>query len=166
MKTKDLLWGVLFILVGAFLLLGKFVSLDFFSISKLWPLFVLVPGLVFELSYFADNRNAGLLVPGGILTTIGLLFLFETYTGWRYSAYTWPVYVLAVAIGLFQLYWFGGKQKGLLIPVGILTLVAVCSILTMISRTFFRWVDYSYAISVIFILLGIYLLIRNRKKSI
>lgn len=164
MKTKDLLWGVLFILAGAFLLFGKFVSMDFLNISRLWPLFVLVPGLIFELSYFFENKNAGLLVPGGILTTIGILFLFETYTSWHFAAYTWPVYILGVAIGLFQLYWFGGKQRGLLIPVAILTLVAGCSILTMISRTIFSWFDYSYLLSVIFILLGIYLLIRNRKK--
>lgn len=165
MKTKDLFWGLLFILVGAFLLLGKFVSLDFLSIGKLWPLFVLVPGLLFEIGYFSDNRNPGLLVPGGILTTIGLLFLFETYTHWHYSEYTWPVYVLSVAIGLFQLYWFGGRQRGLLIPVFILTLVAAISFLTMLSNTFFKWFDYSYLIAIIFILLGIYMLIKKSKKQ-
>lgn len=164
MKTRDLILGFVFIFIGAILLLGKFISLDFLSISRLWPLFVLVPGLMFEAGYFYDRRNAGLLVPGGILSTIGLLFLFETYTSWHFSEYTWPIYIFAVAIGLFQLYLFGGKQKGLLIPVFILTLVAAVSFLTMISNKFFRWVDFSYLISVIFILIGIYILIKNRKK--
>lgn len=165
MKTKNLFWGILFILLGAFLLLGKYVFLDFFSISKLWPFFVLVPGLAFEASYFLDKKNAGILVPGGILTTIGLLFFFETYTNWSHAGYTWPIYILAVAIGLFQLYYFGGRQKGLLIPVFILTLVAAVSAFTMLSNSLFKGLDFTYFIAIIFILLGIYLLISKNSKA-
>ena len=31
----------------------------------------------------------------------------------------WPIYPLGVAIGLLQAYLFGGREKGLLISVGI-----------------------------------------------
>jgi hypothetical protein len=34
-----------------------------------------------------------------------------------YSGVTWPVYLLATAFGLFELWLFGGKEKALLIPV-------------------------------------------------
>lgn len=161
MKTKNLFWGIIFILLGAVLILNKYFLFDFLSISKLWPIFILIPGLIFEFGYFLDRKSVGVLVPGGILTTIGLLFFFETYTHWHYSQYTWPVYLLAVSIGLFQLYYFGGKQKGILIPVFILTFIAAISFLFMLNNSLLKFFDFTYLIAIVFILLGIYMLIKN-----
>jgi len=33
----------------------------------------------------------------------------------------WPIFPIGVAIGLFQLYIFGKREKELLIPIGILS---------------------------------------------
>ena len=74
-------------------------------------------------------KNAGLLVPGGILLITGILFVFETATNWSYSDGTY-VYLLATAFGLFELWLFGGKEKALLIPVAVLTLTALCFMMT------------------------------------
>lgn len=117
MERKNYLWGIFLIFIGIILLADKIFNIGFFDAVNFWPIFVLIPGLIFEISYFASGRNPGLLVPGGILTTIGLLFFFEAFTNWNYSEYTWPVYPLSVSIGLFQLYLFGGRPTGLLIPV-------------------------------------------------
>jgi hypothetical protein len=48
-----------------------------------------------------------------------MLFLFEVTTNWHFAAYTWPIYIIGVAVGLIQLYLFGGRQKGLLIASSI-----------------------------------------------
>lgn len=66
-------------------------------------------------------EQAGLLVPGGMFLVLGCLFWFETATGWAYSAMTWPVYIWAPALGLFELWYFGGRKTGALIPALILT---------------------------------------------
>jgi hypothetical protein len=124
-----------------------------------WPIFVLIPGLVFEASFFMSGRNSGLLVPGGILTTIGTLFFFETFTNWMFAEYTWPVYILAVAIGLAQLYLFGTREKGLLIPVFILTLIAVVSFAMMVFGGILTWLNYSTILPVVLILVGLYILV-------
>jgi hypothetical protein len=117
--------GLILIALGVMFILQNVFGYNMFSMEKLWPIFVLIPGLSFEFGYFTTRRNPGVLVPGGILTTIGGLFFFETYTNWMFSEYTWPIYILAVAVGLFQLYLFGGRKKGLLIPVFILTTLSV-----------------------------------------
>ena len=38
------------------------------------------PRTYFEMNYFQTRKNPGQLVPGGILTVIGLLFCFEILT--------------------------------------------------------------------------------------
>ena len=122
--------GFILIVIGLLGLWGHFVGFGDLNWGNLWPIFVLVPGLLFELSFFSGKSPAGVLVPGGILTTIGLLFFFETFTHWRFSGNTWPVYILAPAVGIFQLYLFEKpRNNGLLIPVGILTTVAAMSFL-------------------------------------
>ncbi len=87
----------------------KFDSYDF------WVFIVLIIGLAFELGFFLTGSKAGLLIPGGILTTIGLLFVFEVSTDWFFSRFTWPVYIISVAVGLLQMYMFSKRKKGLLI---------------------------------------------------
>lgn len=76
-----------------------------------------------------------------------------------YSGVTWPVYLLATAFGLFELWLFGGKQKALLIPVAVLTLTALCFMMTnqpIIPVSVF-W-------PALFVLIGIALMVFPGKK--
>lgn len=161
MRPRNLVWGFLFIIFGVLLMLNNFFDIEFFSMHYFWPIFVLVPGLIFEVTYYMTGKDPGILVPGGILTTIGILFFFETFTNWYFSAYTWPVYPLAVAIGLFQLYLFGGRKWGLLVPIGILTAVSAISFASMVLGTLFNWINFSFIFPIILILLGIVILFKN-----
>lgn len=161
---KNTFWGLLLIILGTLAIANKFYNLDFISIGNLWPLFLLIPGLSFEFKYFSTKRDAGVLVPGGILTTLGILFLFENFTNWNFAIYTWPIYPLAVAIGLFQLYLFGGKNNGLLIPVFILGGVSIMGILKMLYGNVLYWIDSSLFLPIIFIALGLYILFKNYIK--
>jgi len=80
MKKNNALGGFVLVVVGALMLANNLGNWNLFSMDWLWPMFILIPGLVFELGYFSNRSNPGLLVPGGILTTLGLLFLFEILT--------------------------------------------------------------------------------------
>jgi hypothetical protein len=162
MRRGNIFWGITLIFIGGITLAGRFYDFDFISWSRMWPLFVLIPGLAFELGYFTTRRDAGLLVPGGILTTIGLLFVFETLTGWSFSWLTWPIYPLAVAIGLFQLYIFGGKERGLLIPVFILGGFSIVSLSNMIVRRMFSFNISGLFFPAALIVLGVYLLVKHK----
>lgn len=131
---KNPTWGILLIVIGIILIIQKMFFIQFFSWQYFWPIFVLIPGLSFEFSYFFKRKAPGTLVPGGILTTYGILFFFETFTNWNFSDYTWPVYPLGVAIGLFQLYLHSGRNSGILIPVSILTAVSAISFISMLMH--------------------------------
>ncbi|MBZ9685571.1 DUF5668 domain-containing protein [Clostridium estertheticum] len=164
MRGKNFFWGIILIFIGVGAILNNIFNIHLFTISQLWPVFVLIPGLSFEEGYFSRRKDPGLLVPGGILTTIGILFFFETFTNWHFAEYTWPVYLLAVAIGLFQLYLFGGRKRGLLVPVFILTTISVIAFATMLVGNVFYWVNTSLLIPIILIALGVYMVSKNFRK--
>lgn len=161
MARHNIIWGFLLIALGIIILANRIYGLDFISMQLLWPLFILIPGLSFEFSYFIRKKDAGLLVPGGILTTIGLLFLLQTYTYWRFSEIIAPVCILAVAIGLFQLFIFGNKSKALLIPIFILGGIGLIGLLTVLYGEILPWLNYSLLLPLILILIGLYILLRN-----
>ncbi len=117
MKKNYSTVGLLLIAVGAVILILRMFGIKIFELdtSDFWVFIVLLIGLAFEMGFFLSGRNSGLLIPGGIITTIGVLFIFEVATNWNFAEYTWPVYILSVAVGLFQMYLFSSRAKGLLI---------------------------------------------------
>ena len=160
MKRFNILLGSLFILFGVVLGISLLTDLRF----EFWPFFILIPGLIFELAFFKSPKKSdpGLLVPGGILTVIGLLYFFETLTGWKYSAHTWPVYMLAVAVGLLQLYIFGKREKGLLIPVYILTGIFI---IFMVGNMTSIFEYFKYIGPAVIIIIGIVIVLTGRSKQ-
>lgn len=156
MKTIRYLVGLLLILIGGFSLITYIFHLNNELIHHLWFLCVLIPGLYFEMNYFQTRKNPGQLVPGGILTVIGLLFCFEILTRWDYSNYTWPIYLLAVAFGLFQLYLYDHQDKGLLIPITILCLISFLFYLQL-------FISSSLLLAIFLIIIGLYILLRKNK---
>lgn len=94
-------------------------------IAHLWPtLFILPAGLLFHWGYFLSERKAyGLLVPGGLLVTAAIVCQIAVLLdAWHIM---WPGFILAPAVGLFELYLFGVRHKGLLVPVAILTTLSL-----------------------------------------
>ena len=163
-KGNTTFFGILLIAIGVLLLLNALFDWHFLRMRNLWPLFLLVPGLTFEYAYFSNRKNPGLLVPGGILTVMGSLFFFEIITGWRFSEYTWPVYIFSVAFGLYQLYWFSGKPKGLLIPIFILVLIGGVSQVLLLLDLSFAILNSSIIVPCICIGLGLFFIfVRNTK---
>lgn len=89
--------GVLLVALGVLLLLGRS------GAGFAWPLFVLVPGAALLAAALAGPRsNAGLAVPGAIVTTVGLVLLAQQATG-RFDtwSYAWGLVLAAVGLGTF-----------------------------------------------------------------
>ncbi len=161
MRRSNYLWGILMIVFGGLLLSENLFNFNIFSPMLFLPMLLLCLGLSFEAGYFINRKSPGLLVPGGILTTIGLMYFFEVITNWQFADLTWPIYVLSVAIGLFQLYLFSGRPKGLLIPIFILLAVALSFLSMNVLSVFSSWYDFKLVISLILIGLGIYVVTRK-----
>ncbi|MGG1551063.1 MULTISPECIES: hypothetical protein [Paenibacillus] len=135
--------GPILILLGVFLFLKGEVTFSTGSIfANFWPtLFVIPVGVFFHWLYFfiLQRRGVGVLVPGGILLTAGIVCQLSTlFNIWGLM---WPGFMMAVAVGLFELYWFGGRNRYLLIPINILAVMsllffAIFSIGSLISSVF------------------------------
>ena len=157
MKALNYLFGLFLLIIGIVLILVNFKVIDIVW-ENLWPVFLLVPGILFEMGYFIFRKDAGLLVPGGILITYGILFSVNVVYGWHLMEDLWPVFPLGVAIGLFQLYLFGVREKGLLIPVGIL---GVISLFFLFSNLFF--IDFKLLVGIILVIIGIWIILKKVK---
>jgi protein-S-isoprenylcysteine O-methyltransferase Ste14 len=81
--------GVLLVLLGAFFLASEQLNFDFGRFG--WPIFVIAPGVFLLLLGLAIPHEGGLgaAIPGGIVTTVGLLLAFQeatgTYASWSYA---------------------------------------------------------------------------------
>jgi len=158
MKKSGILPGLMLIAAGVILLASN-IGLIGFNWNFIWPLFLLIPGLMFELSYFGRRRNPGVLVPGGILTVYGLFFYFNIITGWNFMDKLWPVFLLGPSFGLFQLYVLGGREKGVLIA---------STILGFLSAVFLSFSLFGFAADFIgpaaLIVFGLLILTKDKKS--
>lgn len=155
------------ILLGLFLLLNPGQTFGAGEIIALfWPIMFAIPlSILFHWMYFAMTKRKapGLLIPGGILFTVGIVCqIGMLFDNWHYI---WPGFVLAPAIGLFEFYWFGGRNKWLLIPISILTVLsAFFFIIFTISHLFNQFAGQPI-IAIVFMVVGIALLFSYRKSS-
>ncbi|MBD8840501.1 MULTISPECIES: hypothetical protein [unclassified Paenibacillus] len=164
--AKRTIFAPVLILLGVYLILNQGGSLGPGTIfATFWPtLFVIPLGLFFHWLYFSMiGRGVGLLVPGGLLLTVGIVCqIAMLFNNWGTM---WPGFILAVAVGLFELYWFGGRNKWLLIPINILTVIsllffAVMSIGTMLSSLSFI----QPFVAIVLIMGGAWIMVGRKKR--
>lgn len=113
-SKRDMKLGLLIIIAGIVILLGKLGVFGFLGRS-LWPLVILIAGLVLHWLYFSRRKQPILLIPGGILTVWGLVFVICNIWGWGLMAYVWPMLLFGVAVGLYEYYLYENLRSNLLL---------------------------------------------------
>ena len=101
--------GGLFIL-GVLLLMGRLLQIPFGVF--IWPFIFIIPGILVFITALASDSSSGegLSILGGILTSLGVLFLAQSITGlWASWAYAWAL-VAPTSIGFSQIVY--GERKG------------------------------------------------------
>jgi hypothetical protein len=95
----NLVIGALLVGLGALFLLGQLFNVDLWQFF--WPFFIIVPGLLFFVGMVLGGKPAGpLAIPGSIVTTVGLLLLYQSITGhWESWAYAWAL-ILPTSVGI------------------------------------------------------------------
>ncbi|RCW41487.1 hypothetical protein [Paenibacillus prosopidis] len=158
--------GLVLLLLGAYLFLNQG---EAFGPGKIfayfWPsLFVIPLGLFFHWLYFAmiGRKAVGVLIPGGILFTAGVVCqIAMLFNNWGYM---WPGFILAVAIGLFEFYWFGNRNKWLLIPINILTVLSLLFFAVFSIGSFYsKYVLSQPIIAIVLVLAGAMMLLKKKK---
>lgn len=161
MKNSHSGLGVLLLVIGSIMLLNNTNVLTF-DIELFWPLFMIVPGIAFHLSYFSgrNKNNASVLMPGAILTIYGLYFLFSILTNWAFSDFLWPVFPLGVGVGFYELYAFGnGRKQHLNTAILLIGLSIFSFIMTVFSLNF------NYMFPVILIGAGLIIVYQSSIKN-
>ena len=90
------LLGVTLVIVGAGLILLRELQIDpFEAVSDAgWPYFVIIPGIVLLLASLvpAPPRGVGFAIAGSIVSTVGVVLLYQETTGqWTSWAYAWAL---------------------------------------------------------------------------
>ncbi len=121
-KSRQVVPGLILIVVGIVFLLGNFGALNL-DWEVLWTWIIIVMGVIFWLGFIFDRSKDGLIMPGTILLTIGIVFNISTRYEWAGMEYLWPFFILAPAFGFYAMYLFGKRDRGILVPAVILTIV-------------------------------------------
>lgn len=161
MKKRNSMFGIILIFIGSVLLADQIYGINFLSFSNFWPLFILIPGILLEASFFSLRKEPAILVLGGLLTTTGLLFFFETSTNWKYSTETWPIYTFGLTIGLFQYYLFSKKNKTLLFFIFLLAFISLFSFAINFLGNIYTWLSYGLLFPCLIIVAGMYVFFKN-----
>ena len=169
-SLMSILLGVLLIGWGLIFLIGQF-----FSVSVgtyIWPVFIILVGLMFFVGMLAGGRRvSGLAIPGAIITMVGLILLIQNITGqWWTWSYAWTLIVSAVGVGLFIQGTWGGHN--MLRQVG-LRLVGMGLVLFLLFGAFFQFGAILLGVqstsgvvwAVALVAFGIYLLVTRPKSA-
>lgn len=166
-RTGKTLGGII-VIIGILFLLKNFHILafdPFWILSRFWAaIFIMLPGFMFHSRFFSGNRrNPGLLVPGGILLVTGTaLQIGSLFGGWNII---WPAFIFSVAVGLFELYYFGNRERGLLIPAGILTGLSALFFMSFSLGQLIRFSTRPFILPVVLIGTGLVFMLGNRNKK-
>lgn len=155
--NNKLTTGIFILVAGIVILLGKW-GVFSFLLKTLWPLLLLIPGIILHLWHFYRKGSAELLLPGGIMVVYSIIFFIGIIGGWGTLKYIWPGFLLGIAIGLFEYDRFGTRhQPGVLAGAIILGVVS----LVLLSLLLFSW-SVIYLLAILLIIVGIYLIVSRR----
>jgi hypothetical protein len=165
-NRTSLVFGGLLIALGLLFLVGQFLRINIWQYA--WPLFILVPGLIFfGITISGGTEATGFAIPASILTTVGLIFFFQAITGHYASwAYVWTlIFPTAVGLGLYIMGSQGDdeslRKQGIgFLRAGLVLFVILGFIFEVIFRmgdTMFSRLFWPSAI----ILFGLYLILRQ-----
>ena len=98
--SSSLAVGVVLVVVGIFFLIMRLFNVDLSTYG--WPLYVIIPGVTLLVVGFV-TFGTGALVPGGIITMIGLVLAYQNATSdWASWAFAWTLVAPGgVGLGIF-----------------------------------------------------------------
>ncbi|MRN55692.1 hypothetical protein [Paenibacillus monticola] len=158
-SKNDIKLGVLIAAAGIVILFGKLGVFGFLG-RALWPLVILLPGLLLHVLFFSRRASATVLIPAGILTVYGVLFGLCNMWGWGLMKHLWPLLLLGIAVGLYEYSLYASRRiSGLSVSAFILGLLSLVLFVFSLLGT-----GALYVLGAVLIAAGIWL-ITGRGKS-
>lgn len=154
---RSIVPGLILIIIGILFILSNFGALSMRA-NLIWTYLIIVIGAVFWISFLFDRSNPGVLMPGTVLLTIGIVLNLgiRNDADWRIL---WPFFILAPSFGFYAMYFLGKREKGLLFPAAVLTIVGIFFLLQALDKPI------TLAFGIILILIGALLLIKHGRGT-
>ncbi|WP_446715289.1 LiaI-LiaF-like domain-containing protein [Caloramator sp. Dgby_cultured_2] len=76
---KSYLWGLVFILVGIFLIIQRTFLFDVNLWNFVWPIFLIIPGIAIHYNYFSKTKEQKFNIRWNLNCLWILLFIFYFY---------------------------------------------------------------------------------------
>ena len=98
--------GTVLLVLGIFFALRNYdlapISYYLYDVGDYWPVFLLAFGLGFVVQFFFARHDWGLLIPGGVLLFLGVMFLFRNLGlfYWWHFADLWPVILILIGLAM------------------------------------------------------------------
>jgi hypothetical protein len=164
--------GIVLVVVGLFALLVVLSGVDLTQNG--WPLFIIIPGLTLLIVGFI-SFGAAATVPGGIVTTLGLVLAYANSTGdWPVWAYAWALVIPGgIGLGVYLQALRDRDQAGLRngrnllfvsLMIFLIGFVVFESILGISGRDYFGDAGKA-ALPALLIIVGVILLVRSIQAS-
>lgn len=161
--------GMVLVALGLLFLIAQF--LDASLERVLWPFFIIVPGLsLFVAMALGDRSLAVLAIPASIVTTVGLILLFQnTFGYWESWAYAWALIPTAAGIGMMiqgtrsnqQI----GREKGMRVTrLGIILFLAFGVFFELVVNISGRWTYNQWLWPLLLVAVGVILLLRRSDR--
>ena len=122
--SRPVVPGLILIVLGFLFLLSNFGVLDF-DWEILWTWVIIIIGVVFWLGFLFDRSKDGLIMPGTVLLVVGTVFHVSARYDWALLEDLWPFFILAPALGFYLMYLLGKRDRGVLVPAIILTVIGL-----------------------------------------
>lgn len=164
--------GLVLVILGILFLVFQFTNINIGWFA--WPFFVIVPGVLFLAAGFMFKQSAaGLVIPGSIVTMIGLILFTQNVTG-RFEtwSYVWALIPTAVGIGIYLQGMLTQNDKlrtdgSRLVMIGLVLLVAFGAFFELfIFNRFANSFAWRYIVPILLIAGGAYLFMRRKDDSI
>ncbi len=160
-----LVGGSLLIVFGALALLGELFS-GFHFWNAFWPFLIIGVGAIFFVGVAAGGKSvSGLAIPASIITTNGLLLLYQNLTGhWESWSYGWTIILMSVGLGIFIMGAVQGdmarRRAGLrVLWIGLILFVVLGAFFEMIFTSGMPFGLRQIFFPIALILLGVYLVL-------
>jgi len=156
-EKRQVVPGLILIILGLIFLLDNFDIIDF-DWSQVWTWMLILIGVAFWFGFLADRRKIGLIMPGTVILTIGVIFNLSMNYRWADMENLWPFFILAPAFGFYAMYLFGKRDRGLLVPATVLTIVGTVFLMSTVPGLIF-------IIAILLIAIGVMMLMSGRNKG-
>jgi len=171
--NKNLIFGIILIIFGGILLLWQ---LGFFpSPGNLWPLPILLLGLLFLYLVFIKGKSPKYLLPGMFLSLIGTFFiLMNTVITENNLERIWPAFMLITGLSILPYSLYKKSRKAritIIIPVLaiiILSIVFFMFSLDLVDENFIDFVLKWWPVTIVFtgsLLIALYFIKIHRIKN-